>query len=63
MSDKHSKASIARWAKIPDEDRKKRMAELAKKKAGAMGSDARRAHALMMVQKKREKAEKAKKTL
>lgn len=60
MSEKHSAASKARWAGVSKEDKSTRMSELAKKKAEQMSKRKRRAHALMMVQKKREKAEKMK---
>lgn len=56
MSLKHSRASRARWAKVPKEERSKRMAALVALKHKKTSESDKRAHALLMVKGRRKNA-------
>lgn len=49
MSETHSLALKARWAKVSLKERSKRMSALAKKKQASLSPEEKRRHALKMV--------------
>ncbi len=59
MSAKHSAASKARWAKVPKEQRIKKMRKLAERKQRLMTVEERKKHALNMVYAKQGKGKKS----
>lgn len=56
MSEKHSIAGKKRWIGVSDEERSKKMSDLAKLKQAKMSFAQKRKHALMMVKVKAKKS-------
>lgn len=61
MSEKHSAASKARWANVPQEERTRIMRERAQQRVAKMSDLDLKAHAVLMNSKKTKKFKKRKK--
>lgn len=56
MSEAHTKARKSYWSNLPQEEKSKRMREIARKRQKGMTFKQKRDHALKMVQARRTKA-------